>query len=628
MKYEKMNDEELEQAGVSDSKSMIVNAALFIEALKSSGYKSTHNAVAEIVDNSIDAEAENIFVIGEQGIENNEKRIVSFAFLDDGKGMDYQTLKNCLTIGFTTNHGKKGIGRFGVGLPQASIFVCNRVEVYSWQNGIENCQMVHLDVDEIKEFNLNEISDPIKTDIPNQYARFIKWNGFDKKYDFSKSGTLVVWTNCTNVDNKLWKTCVNYMSRDLGRKYRYFLSEKSKTIKLIELFSLNEENVLPNDPLYLMAPSQECVPGNIDSFIADGYQSKQYNEGTGYTEPLFEPYIGENDDDKNCSKEIDLPIVYEENGKNKQGNVIIKYSVVKRKYYSPAELKLDKAKKPGSLPYGSSQRIKENVGISIVRNKREIDFGSFGFFDIYNVPEYRWWGIEISFDSSMDSAFGISNNKQSVNLKPMSKEEMAEDNGTTKTLWHQLADEIIPTIKEMTARNSALRGEEMPKQDNTTPPPSSTISNQADILSGDDSPTNESDLTEEEKTKEAREYLVNNEGEADPTDAEIKQFIDSKVRVKVVYNKNKYDSFISTSYAAGTLTITINARHAFYEEFVKKVYEDDDQKLPFELMLIALFKTVKSLTESYPEAMDLLVHQLNAKLTNYMLEMKKQNGDL
>ena len=262
---------------------------MYIDALKSSGYKSTYNAIAEIVDNSIDAEASDIFIIGKQAVAGNkEKKIVSFAFLDNGHGMDYATLKGCLTIGFTTNQKRKGMGRFGVGLPQASVFVCNRVEVYSWQNGIENCKKVYLDVDEVKSKNLNEISDPVDSSIPSEYEKFINWKGNDRKFDFSRSGTLVIWTKCTTIDHKKWKTCVSYMSEDLGRKYRYFLANGTKHIRMIELTSLTEEVMYPNDPLYLMKPSQECVPDDVNTFIDGNYSSKKYDSSTGYTECLFE----------------------------------------------------------------------------------------------------------------------------------------------------------------------------------------------------------------------------------------------------------------------------------------------------------------------------------------------------
>ena len=52
--------------------SRIIHAAAFIDALKSSGYKSTYNAISEIVDNSIDANAKNVFIIGEQKIMNTD----------------------------------------------------------------------------------------------------------------------------------------------------------------------------------------------------------------------------------------------------------------------------------------------------------------------------------------------------------------------------------------------------------------------------------------------------------------------------------------------------------------------------------------------------------------------------
>lgn len=601
----------------NNEKSKIVNAAMYIDALKSSGYKSTYNAIAEIVDNSIDAQANDIFIIGEQTVAgNNEKRIVGFAFLDNGKGMDFNTLKGCLTIGYTTNIERKGMGRFGVGLPQASIFVCNRVEVYSWQGGIENCLKVYLDTDEVKSKNLNEIADPVPADIPAKYKKFIKWHGGDRDFDFSEHGTLVIWSKCTTVDHKKWKTCVSHMSEDLGRKYRYFLKNHTNHIRMIELTSSQEEVMYPNDPLYLMTPSQECVPDDADKFINEGFESKTYNTDSGYTECLFENFkVADNQ-----SQDVILPIKYEENGEVKTGNVTIKYSVVKRKYYSKATLKTET--KPGSLPFGKSPRLINNTGISIVRNGREIDFGSFGFFNNYNVPDYRWWGIEISFHSDLDSAFGISNNKQYVNLKPMSKQEMADvSNDEIKTVWHQLAEEILPTIQEMTKRNSSIRGEEMTVVD-PNPAESSIVATTAD--SNADLEPEEEEMPAEIKEVEAKEQLIN-EGNEKPTDAQIQKLIDSKVRVVTVFNKSKIDSFVDYSFAAGTLSIILNANHSFYQKLVKDIFDDDQKKTSFELFLIAVMKSIKHLNLQYPDAMDSLTYNINTRIANYMLELSKKD---
>lgn len=601
-----------------NGKSKIVNASMFIDALKNSGYKSTDNAIAEIVDNSIDAEADDIFIIGEQKIAaNGERRIVSFAFLDNGKGMDYTTLKECLTIGYTTNQERKGMGRFGVGLPQASIFVCDRVEVYSWQNGINNCKRVHLDSDEVKERNLNEISEPISISFPEKYEKYLRWNSTDKSFDFTKHGTLVVWTKCTTVDYKKWNTCVNHMSGDLGRKYRYFLANNNKRIHMLELISDSDEIMLPNDPLYLMTPSQECVPIEVQTFIDGNYETRKYNNVNGYTESLFEIFNPNSD----STNEVSLGIEYEENDQIKTGEVKIKYSVIKEKYYSKASLKTET--KPGSLNFGKSSRLNENIGISIVRNGREIDFGPFGFFDLYNVPEYRWWGIEISFGSDMDGAFGISNNKQSVNLKPMSKQEMSEvDEYELKSVWHQLAEEIIDSINAMKLRNSEIRGKEM-IVDVPQPNEASEISNKSDEEEG--LIEEEDFIPEEQKQEQAEEQLIS-EGHEDPTESQKQQLIDSKVRVVVVYNKTKRDSFIDYSFAAGTLSIVLNAKHDFYDILAKKLIEDENNKVPFELFVIAVMKSIKDLNLDYSDAMDRLMERINRRISSYIMEYKKNNG--
>lgn len=600
--------------------SRIIHAAAFVDALKSSGYKSTYNAISEIVDNSIDANAKNVFIIGEQKLVNTEgsaeKRISSFAFLDDGEGMDYEHLKSCLSIGYSDKSERAGMGRFGVGLPQASVFVCNRVEVYSWQNGIANCMRTHLDIDEIRDLDLNELDAPIEASIPEDYHCYIKWKQDDKQYDFSEHGTLVVWTKCTRVDHKKWNTCVSHMAEDLGRKYRYFLHDCSVQIAMCERVSKSFETILPNDPLYLMAPSQECLKGSI---VESNYISKPYNPTEGYVECMFEPFKNENGDET-----IVYPITYEKDGCAVTKSINIKFSVVKEKYYSQPALGI--SQKPGTFPYGKSAKIKNNVGISIVRQGREIDFSTFGFFGIYNVPEYRWWGCEISFDSELDEVFGISNNKQYVDLKPMSKEEMKEYAADEiQPLWMQLFEVIDPTLKAMDARNEAVRREPIPQNDNDEANAGSDVGdlvNEAEEKSEEEAYVHDTSLTEEEKKKEAEEELKK-EGFEEPNEKQINQFILSNVRFKKEH-RGRMENFMTYSYVANVLIITINEDHSFYTLFIDKLYENDDDRIAFQLMLTALVKSMQELSISYTDAMDLLFRRINNKVYDYMLEYSKK----
>lgn len=604
---------------MEEVRSRIVNPALFIESLKSAGYKSTYNAIAEIVDNSIDAQAKDIFILGEQRVAaNKEKKIVSFAFLDNGKGMDLNTLANCLCVGYHEgdNKTRKLMGRFGVGLPQASMFVCDRVEVFSWQNGIETCHKVVLDAEETKKHNLDVLDPPIPVSIPDKYSKFINWKSDEKEFNFSEHGTLVVWTKCTAVDHKKWNTCMNHMSEDLGRKYRYFLADGTTTISMIEITSQSYQKILPNDPLYLMIPSQECMPHDIQRLIDNNYSSMEYSKINGFTEPMFEIYKV----DEESPDVVVLPIRYEYNDQIKEGSVTIKYSVVKDKYYSKGALRTDR--KPGQLPYGKSSRLTNNTGISIVRNNRELDFDDFGFYNNYNVPEYRWWGIEISFNSDMDNAFGISNNKQSVSLKALSKQDMADVGiDELKSVWHQLALEIMPTITAMANRNSKVRDDTRDIID-LHPNEASVIATTSDEKNNIE--IERPELPEEIKIEEAKEQLFS-ENEEIPTDSQIQQLIDSGVRVKTVYTKSPRDSFIDYSFAAATLSIILNAKHPFYEKFVKDIMEDENRKVPFELFIIAVIKSIKFLDQENPNVMSKLMFDINQRITNYIMEYKKNN---
>lgn len=120
------------------------------DALRNTGYKNIESAVSEIIDNSIEANAKNIFVILREGIAISGRKVVTeIGFLDDGEGMNIDILGRCLGIGASTRQLRKGMGRFGVGLPQASLYACPSIEVYSWQGGVENAHKVYLDINKI-----------------------------------------------------------------------------------------------------------------------------------------------------------------------------------------------------------------------------------------------------------------------------------------------------------------------------------------------------------------------------------------------------------------------------------------------------------------------------------------------
>ena len=98
----------------------IVSPRLTIEAMRDSGYKDTDHALAELIDNSIEAKADVIEIIAVETPPDREKRyararVSQIAVSDNGEGMDHITLRRALKFGDGTRKERRGMGRFGVG---------------------------------------------------------------------------------------------------------------------------------------------------------------------------------------------------------------------------------------------------------------------------------------------------------------------------------------------------------------------------------------------------------------------------------------------------------------------------------------------------------------------------------
>ena len=236
----------------------IVPAHLAVQAMRDNGYKNAAYALAELIDNSIQAGATRVELLcGERtAIVNDYKRrrIQKVAVLDNGSGMNAEVLRMALQFGNGTHltpEQQDGIGKFGMGLPSSSISQCKRVDVWSWQDGVENALYSYLDLDEITGRILGEVPEPVRKPIPEP------WTDVGNK--FGESGTLVVWSN---LDRVMWKTAASIIRNSeflIGRMYRQFLDGNHVRIRMLA-FDLDhpdrgpaESYARPNDPLYLMA---------------------------------------------------------------------------------------------------------------------------------------------------------------------------------------------------------------------------------------------------------------------------------------------------------------------------------------------------------------------------------------
>jgi hypothetical protein len=392
----------------------IVPASLAVKAMRDSGYKNTAYAIAELVDNAIQAGSNEVEILCQENEElvnsRNRRRLNCIAIVDNGCGMNAVSLRRALQFGNGERLAdRSGIGRFGMGLPNSSISQAKKVEVWSWQDGVESANYTYLDIDEIVNGVITTVPEPVKKNIP------ITWLKRSKTAQNSKSGTLVIWSE---LDKCAWKTSQSIFKNSeliIGRIYRKFIFDSRAKIRMADFLShsnttITDNYIKANDPLYLMSSTSTPTPWN--------------------KEPMFEKY-GE-----------EASFSFETDGVAHEVKVIV--SVAKHDARS--------GHNAGDLPHGKHAR--GNIGVSVVRADRELELQT-GWCNQYD-PRERWWGIEINFPPALDEIFGVTNNKQSASALSeysiFDQDQIAEREGYSsaselETAWLEDKDPRVLLLK-------------------------------------------------------------------------------------------------------------------------------------------------------------------------------------
>ncbi|MGE3682344.1 MAG: ATP-binding protein [Bdellovibrionales bacterium] len=362
---------------------------------KNAGYKTTVHALAELIDNSFEATATKIAIVL---MVDRENRLQKIGVLDNGNGMEPTILQAavCEKSGEYLNRqyskgtpSRRKLGKYGVGLPKASISQCNKFSVWSWTSkGFGNAygNLVNIEDHDWIEKGANVL--PSWKESPD--GKWLKAADLEKE----PHGTFILWEA---LDGITWSRArwgersglIPNLEFHVGRIYRKMLGGKKPELT-ISVFVINESfkeiekvNITPNDPLYI-------IPGcNIPK--------KEVEDGTLWPpdDPLFEDITG-NDNG------IDLKIKLPDNTTSKV-RVTYRRSVAKKN--TNATLNGVKA---GKLPHG--EHAARNTGLSIMREGREVEL-SLALVE-HNKPQERWFGVEFDIPQELDAILGMTNNKQ------------------------------------------------------------------------------------------------------------------------------------------------------------------------------------------------------------------------
>ncbi len=633
----------------------------FIEKQRSSGYKSTIYAMAEIVDNSVDAKAKKIELILEEQTKvtglRSSNLLSKIIFMDNGLGMSRKRINGCLT--FSEGEGKSDsrIGAFGVGLPNSSISVGRKVEVYS-KDEDNNWNYVFLDLDDqlIRDkpgYDPSVIKRPILNDVIN----------ID-----SDIRTIVIWSKLDMVDAARASTIIDRAKKLLGRIYRYKIQEGlsilfSSYLKGNPRLDIDRERIIPYDPLFVMETenfiTKEIWKWGLEQDPA-GIHPELGKEEEFTSKFHYAKFI------KGCSKNKtslavfqkydnywDVP--YSVNFGGKEYKWIIKASFANSSITNPG-IRNGGGTKIGKIfgekMSGGGRKNFKSGNIFFLRANREIDYGSFGLYTVTN-EKNRFWTIEIHFDSDLDELMGVSNTKQSVDFTPVKSEDLQttgvyEDlslGAQREVLWSQMTETIQRCIKGINthlreyARNfKALEKSKLDETEEGKSPIPGVEDTVINVL------PKAQEVWNEEKKQEISKFLKKTymHLSMDAVKYQVELFSKGMSRTVVLYTANETNNLFELIEKRGVHITLINTNHIYYTNVIEPLKNSKRLKLfvvAIEMFIsssaIEMDRLILDNESKYKQPLNAYLLQLSSRLNEFILDSqikidpsKFENDDL
>jgi len=361
----------------------LVSPEAFLRGIRDLGYRSTLTALDELVDNSVQANAQRVWVFPSYESGNKtKKKPDAIVVVDDGHGMEPEMIRIAVRWGGThRENDRKGFGRYGFGLPSSCVSIGKRYTIYSKVEGGE-WHAVPIDVEKVSATIANGgkvVPQAMKMIPPAFVNETVNISEF-------KAGTVVVIDNLDRLDAgfKTTQAFARNLLEHIGVQYRKMMPEVK--------FFVDNTPVEAVDPLFL------------------DENARWYDETPVHAQSVD-------------------PIQFELAGKDgESGFVRIRAASLPYNFHLKD---LDGDIKRNN--HNNRFRIMNaNNGIIVCRAGRQIDvvtrlpWTTFVNFD-------RFWAVEIDFDPVLDEYFGITTSKQQIVLSE-SLIDILKDKGLEKLI--------------------------------------------------------------------------------------------------------------------------------------------------------------------------------------------------
>jgi hypothetical protein len=362
-----------ERAGEQARFGLMVPEA-FVRGIRDLGYRSNGDAIAELIDNALQAFADRIDIAFGYEAGGSAKKPTQLAVIDNGHGMEAAMIRMAVMWGGThRENDRSGLGRYGYGLPCASVSLGRRFSVYSrTDNGDLSC--VTLDLDDLTAGAYTDTGGDIIVPParPAEPPAFVAEALAAAHPEGWTSGTVIL---IEKLDRLEWSTAQGLrdnLCRQFGVTYHKLRGEAA-------LF-VDGEFVEPIDPLFL-------TPG-FKLFALD-------------------------EDRAQALHPIRVEVRDKEDG-TYRGALTLRYA-----WLPPSFGSIDKERDAVGLNANPRFSIlKDYHGIIFSRNGRLIDVQTRTPWTSF-INNDRYIKVEVEFSATLDEAFGVTTSKQQVTVSPL-----------------------------------------------------------------------------------------------------------------------------------------------------------------------------------------------------------------
>lgn len=249
---------------MNDTYELIPNAKMLLTSLRSVGY-TEEMAIADIVDNSIAAEASEIELYFDW-----DRRIIIIA--DNGEGMTKETLLDSMKIGSAEPdklRDEKDLGRFGMGMKTAAFSIAKQLLVVSKKDNLYSNAM--WDLDYVVRNDKWEVIIKDEKDICTQIQEVADRVNFDKW----SNGTLIIlstldriidFNNLEKSKSKFYKT-IKKIKKHLAMIFHRFIEDEEVVFRVNGNVLEAWNPFVRENPSTMEMQMEELFDGQSDVFI-------------------------------------------------------------------------------------------------------------------------------------------------------------------------------------------------------------------------------------------------------------------------------------------------------------------------------------------------------------------------